>query len=281
MGWLKNPTARAEKATVPFNPNPSAAAAVTYEPNPAAFSSPAAAALLKKAAVRAFWADTSKPKIGASRVRKIPSTFPLASTTEIVTRAGVQIRFDVMNHHAAQYAATESSALITNIDESQREAVRALITSAVEAGRTVQETAKDLRNIVGLRPDQINALLSFRETGTARGLTIDQIEKKVARYASALLKQRGELIARTEILSAANKGQLELWHEARRSGQLDNTWLKQWILTHDELLCPYCEPLDETAIALNDSFQSDIGDVECPPLHPNCRCTMGLVKETA
>lgn len=196
-----------------------------------------------------------------------------------LSRIGVQLRFDVMNPHAAQFAATASSQLITSINDSQRDAVRALVEGAVGTGRTVQETARDIRNVVGLRPDQVDALGKFRERLAGRDLTIDQVEGKVERYAKALLKQRGELIARTEILTAANRGQLELWREARRDGKLDNTWLKQWILTPDELLCQYCEPMDDFPVGLNESFASELGDVEHPPLHPNCRCTLGLVKE--
>ena len=233
------------------------------------------------------------PVMEAARVTEVAQQFtPTAQQTTraaylrgasqgvpALTRVGAQIRFDLMNPHAAEYAATSSSTLITHINESQRAAVRVLIEGAVGTGRTVQETARDLRNVVGLRPDQAHALLQFRERMAGRDLTIDQVERKVERYANALLKQRGELIARTEILTAANRGQLELWREARRQGSLDGTWLKQWILTEDELLCPSCEPLDDEPVGLTEHFDSDIGSVQHPPLHPNCRCTLGLVKQ--
>lgn len=232
------------------------------------------------------------PVLQAARVTEVAQQFqPTAQQTTraaylrgasqgvpALTRAGVQIRFDVMNPHAAQYAATASSTLITHINDSQRDAVRALIEGAVGTGRTVQETALDIRNVVGLRPDQVNALSKFRERLAGRDLTIDQVEKKVARYANALLKQRGELIARTEILTAANRGQLELWREARRDGKLDATWLKQWIVANDELLCEICEPMDDEPVGLNENFDSELGPVQHPPLHPQCRCTLGLVK---
>lgn len=189
----------------------------------------------------------------------------------------VDVRFDVVNPEAVAYARRASGALITAIDESQREAVRVLAESAVSGERTVQELARDVRDIVGLRPDQVRTLAQYRERLAARDLTADEVERKLRRYADALLRQRGELIARTEILKAANEGQLALWREAKQAGQLEGL-RKIWVTTPDELLCPHCEPLDGVAVGLTDAWDSEIGSVSTPPLHPNCRCTMGLTR---
>lgn len=192
----------------------------------------------------------------------------------------VRIRFDAMNPHAAQFARTQSSQLITQIDGSQRETVRNLIETSVSNGRTVQDIARDIRNVVGLRDDQVTALSNYRERITERGtLTIDQIERKVGRYADALLRQRGELIARTEVLHAANAGQLEIWMEAQRQGTLGNEWRKKWVLTPDELLCESCESMDEAVAEFDEEFENDLGETAMvPPLHPNCRCSIVLEK---
>lgn len=195
-------------------------------------------------------------------------------------QAEIRIRFDAMNPHAAQFARTQSSELITQINESQREAVRNLIETSVSNGRTVQDIARDIRNVVGLRDDQATALMNYRERITQRGkFTVDQIEAKVSRYADALLKQRGELIARTEVLHAANQGQLETWMEAQRQGVLGNEYRKKWVLTPDELLCPECEAMDGEVVEFDQEFDNHQGETAMvPPLHPNCRCSMVLVK---
>lgn len=230
----------------------------------------------------------------ASRVQDLGETF--RPTTETTDRAAymrgaregaqelrrnqVSIRFDYMDPHSAQYARAESSRLITQINESQREAVRNLIESSVASGRTIQETARDISHVVGLRDDQVRALQNYRERVTVRGkLTIDQIEKKVRRYADALVRQRGELIARTEVLAAANAGQLESWKEAKRQGLLDNTYGKKWVTTPDELLCDACEAMDEQTVGFNEVFDNgEGGTAQFPPLHPQCRCSMVLDK---
>ena len=205
-----------------------------------------------------------------------------ARVGERVLRMGprVGIRFDAMNPHAALFARTRSGALITQIGESQREAIRNLVESAVGGGRTVGDIARDIRHIVGLRDDQLRALLKYRDvvSDPKRKLTVDEIEKKVRRYADALVKQRAELIAQTEVLTAANAGQLEIWHEAQRQGTLDGSHGKVWITTPDEFLCPFCEELDGQVANLNAQFESDYEQVQHPPLHPQCRCSIGLEK---
>lgn len=195
-------------------------------------------------------------------------------------KVNVEIRFDHMDPHAATYARRASSRLITHINESQREAVRNLVETSVATGRTVQDIARDIRNVVGLRPDQVDSLGKFRERISQReGLSVDQIEGKVRRYADALLRQRGELIARTEVLSAANNGQVETWMEARRAGLIDQTFGKEWVVTPDELLCPICESLDNQVVGLTEQFESDEADaVAHPPAHPQCRCSLILSK---
>lgn len=195
----------------------------------------------------------------------------------------VRIRFDAMNPHAATFARTQSSQLITQIDDSQREAVRNLIETSVSNGRTIQDIARDIRHVVGLRDDQVTALSNYRERITERGrFTVDQIESKVRRYADALLRQRGELIARTEVLHAANQGQLETWMEAQRQGTLGNDWRKKWVLTPDELLCESCEAMEDEVAEFDEVFENELGETAMvPPLHPNCRCSLVLTKEAA
>jgi hypothetical protein len=52
---------------------------------------------------------------------------------------------------------------------------------------------------------------------------------------------------------------------------------RAWIVTPDDKICDFCEALDGQAVALDEPFVSDeYGEVDTPPLHPQCRCTMGL-----
>jgi len=85
---------------------------------------------------------------------------------------------------------------------------------------------------------------------------------------------RAELIAHTETMRAANKGQREAWQQAQEDGYLEEGERRTWIVTDDDHLCEDCEPMDGEEAALDEDYDGDGGDG--PPLHPDCRCTEGL-----
>ncbi len=81
---------------------------------------------------------------------------------------------------------------------------------------------------------------------------------------------RAEMIARTEVMDAANEGLAQSWSQAQEEGLLPADAKKEWIATSDA--CPECEEVDGEVVPIDDDFS--VGDD--PPLHPNCRCTMGI-----
>lgn len=82
---------------------------------------------------------------------------------------------------------------------------------------------------------------------------------------------RAEMIARTESMDAANEGLAQGWSQAVEEGLLTGDEQKTWIAAEDP--CPECEEVDGETVPMDEDFS--VGDD--PPLHPNCRCTMGLV----
>lgn len=192
-------------------------------------------------------------------------------------RQSININFNVIDMRSAEWAHAQAARLVTEINDSQRDTIRALIERSVAEGRTIQQTARDLRNVIGLRSDQLDAQWAYRERLIARGLDQQKIGAMVEKYAQAQVRQRALLIARTEVMSSQNAGLLAGWREAQDEGKLSANVRKQWIVTPDELLCEHCEPLGTAdPIPLNEMFN---GEVMHPPLHPNCRCSMGLVTQ--
>jgi hypothetical protein len=84
---------------------------------------------------------------------------------------------------------------------------------------------------------------------------------------------RASLIARTESMTAVNEGQRDAWDQALEKGLLTEDNRVVWIATSDA--CPECEELDGEERTLDGEYPGDGGDG--PPLHPNCRCTEGIV----
>lgn len=188
--------------------------------------------------------------------------------------------FDAADPATAAIAARSSAALVTNVTAETRKAIRSVVSQAFRERITVRETAKLIKPMIGLTDRQALAVLKRRQTLINAGLKPAAISKDLARYTATLLKQRAEMIARTEIQRANTEGQLSAWRAARDQGLLSANLAKVWIVTPDDRLCPQCEPLDGQQAALDGTFETGIGRVDGPPLHPLCRCALGLVQAT-
>lgn len=151
----------------------------------------------------------------------------------------VEFEFDRTNPRATEWAREHAGELIMNITETTRDQIRDLVEDAFEEQFTVEELADEIASIIG-----------------------DE--------------DRADKIAHTETMRAANEGVLEAWQQATESGLLEGTEKKEWITTPDDRLCPICEPLDGQTVGLNEQFDVEGGDLDGPPAHPNCRCTLGL-----
>lgn len=211
-------------------------------------------------------------------------------------RAEFALVFDRTNPAAVAYARARAAQLVTRVQGETRDAIRELVTQAFSGQVDTWDTAGRIRQIIGLRPDQVRALARYRVELEAlaasrrpvtavtrmrrlnsRGLTRDRIDAWVERYRQRLLHQRAVLIARTEILAASNYGQLAAWRQAVDEGQLPSTAQKRWIVTPDDRLCTRCRPLAGQVRRLDEPFLAEDGAmVLAPPLHPNCRCTTAL-----
>ena len=156
-----------------------------------------------------------------------------------VAAAPIGMKFDVTNPAAVEWISSHAGELITSISESTRED----IVDLVEAAFTEQFDVDDLT-------DRISDLIGD--------------------------DARAEVIARTETMRASNEGQSQLWDQAVEVGLLTGNEHQIWITTPDDRLCPICEPMDGETTGLDGTFTVDGEEIEGPPAHPNCRCTIGL-----
>jgi hypothetical protein len=82
------------------------------------------------------------------------------------------------------------------------------------------------------------------------------------------------MIARTEVMTAANQGRFISWQQAGDRGLIDlSTAYKEWIAEDDA--CDECSFADGEFALAEEDFES-VGE-GMPPAHPNCRCTAVLV----
>jgi SPP1 gp7 family putative phage head morphogenesis protein len=163
-----------------------------------------------------------------------------ATVTTLADPAIGGFAFDRTNPNAVAKVQEQAADLITGISETTREQIKELVEQAfTDPDMDVHSLADEIDNIID-DPD------------------------------------RAETIARTEVMQAANDGQLEAWDQAQEDGLLTGQEQKEWIVTPDDRLCPVCEPMDGVTVGIDEDFDVDGDEMEGPPAHPNCRCTIGL-----
>lgn len=196
--------------------------------------------------------------------------------------AGVDVSFTATNPESVLWAERRAAALVTEVDQSTRSAVRALVRASQAEGREVRWLARELREVVALREDQVAAVERFRQRLVLQELPADRVAARTERYAAAQLRLRANTIARTETIAATAAGQDRLWEAAADSGAIDRDRARrEWLVTPDDVLdAEVCEPMDGQRVLIGEPFVTGTGErVMQPPAHPNCRCAFGLVFE--
>lgn len=232
------------------------------------------------------------------------------ATPALAERGGsLAMRFDMVNPNTIQAVRTYGFNLIRQISDDTRDGIRSIVAHAMEYGGHPYEQARQIRQLIGLTESQADAVSNFRhllETrdrealtralrdkrfdGTLRralgenptaDLSQDQIDRVVQRYGERMLNARAENIARTETINAARLGTQNAWVQATENGWLDRAKVRQgWMVTPDDRLCMWCAAvplLNPSGVPLGQSFETPLGPVDGPTLHPQCRCILYLM----
>ena len=196
--------------------------------------------------------------------------------------AGLPTSFVLDNPFSLPWIREHSAEFLADVSDSSRKAVRALLLRSFQEGITPAQTARDMREVIGLTERESRAVANRRAQLIADGLGGEVLDKKVRSYADKLQRDRTLRIARTETITAEAQGLRDSWQAAVEAGDLNPGVEKVWIAsTSSERTCPICLELDGKTVPLNESFPSAVlgTGVPRPPSHVNCRCTMGLVIE--
>lgn len=156
------------------------------------------------------------------------------------------------------------------------------LTSAIAAS-----TKKMSQNFNSETIDQLTTTLN---EGIQAGESISDLSSRVASVYDTATSYRSDRVARTESQFASNGATLDAYTQNPVVTSM------QWFANPGA--CPYCDELDGTVVGLSESFvsqgdsvdttdangddisyQADYGDVDTPPLHPNCSCTIIPVTE--
>lgn len=215
----------------------------------------------------------------ASAADVVRKAFVLGSNSAVaVLPEGVTAALNLTSPFMVRAAEDSAARLVTGVTTETRKSINAVIRRAVAGELSGRDAGVLIRSLVGLTERQAAAVLTRRAKLIAQGLKANRVARDAARYSARLLKQRAEMIARTEIIRAASEGQVHTWLEAQRQGFLGPNARKRWVVTPDDRLCPQCAPKAGEIVPIHALFTDGVSG---PPLHPQCRCALALVTQTA
>jgi HK97 family phage portal protein len=193
------------------------------------------------------------------------------------------IEFNVANPLAIEWAEVHGGEFIAEIKLATKKAIRSSIAQALKRGLSVnQEVRRLLKLQIGLTEQQAGAVDNYAQRLKTRKpqLSKEQLDKRVLRYRNAKQRLRAQTIARTELAFGSSAGQEGLWQQAAKQELLNTTKLnRKWLSTFDLKRCAICGGLSNLpSIPFEKSFEYAGRSYRNAPAHPNCRCTVGLVK---
>ena len=143
-----------------------------------------------------------------------------------------------------------------------------------------QRSTKIAKDVNDETEKQLRATLS---QGLQAGETSFELRARVEQVFGSALTVRADRIARTESARAQTFGDIEAWDQ---SGVVE---AKEWFTAHDDRQCKFCRPMDGKVIGIKTNFfrkgdvwegddgktiTLDYDDIQGPPMHNNCRCTL-------
>jgi hypothetical protein len=164
-------------------------------------------------------------------------------------RQSVNVGFDILNPKHIDAIRTLETRVIQTLQQEQRDVIRAHIENGLRDGKGVRSVARGIRDVVGLAPNQLKAVDSFRkalEEGdvskalgyklrdkrlkVSEAMTPAQIDRAVEAYKRKFIAHHANTVATTATLDALKKGQHLVWQDAIDRGLVDGSRLqKTWV----------------------------------------------------
>ena len=203
------------------------------------------------------------------------------------------ISFNQINETSVEYASSRTDFLVDAMNIENKQAIQDTIAKSIEEGWGSEKTARKIREHVGLTESHMNAIhreeeRRLKKAAGRRNVTVGElaeqypqdvakIEAQITRFTAKRYHMRARLIARTELATAANRGQNILWEKAIESNVLRRDEVRRRWVTAGFDVDAVCQDLEGTFTSFDGGQTFSGGFVE-PPAHPNCRCTLILVE---
>lgn len=223
----------------------------------------------------------------------------------------VKAEFDITDERVSSYLRATRQNFIRNLSRQQQAAIRQILVSGMQRGRTVQQLARSVAAVIGLTPEQARMVENYRyalensdrsalsrelrdrrfdervlsAVEESNPLTVKQIDRMVDTYARNLKRHRAQVIAQTESLKMTQQARRDAVRQIANLAGFDAQKVrKTWQTTIDGRERPSHRTMDGQTVAMDEPFVSPSG---ARLMHPgdtsqgappeeivNCRCSV-------
>lgn len=194
--------------------------------------------------VRAATANASPATVAAwkAAIEEIFGRTALASASRLSSVLGFS--FNMYD----PYALGEIDRIVgeqVKVGEDTQQAIQNVVLRGHVEGITPYNQARIIRGMVGPAPQHSNAAATYLQGMLDAGVPEKNAVYNAELYQNRLVNWRATTISRTENIRAANAGRVAMWDQMVRDGILEqHRMYLQWNATDDDILCPYCAPMD-------------------------------------
>jgi hypothetical protein len=220
------------------------------------------------------------PTVWANDVKILPSIITTSYTDDSSVWVIKADPPPPINNYSIRWMRKRVDDLITqNVTKQQRLVIQDILANAFEKGLRAETVYAEIKANIGLTEQASKAVERRRILLEEQGFFKSEVEKQIDKYRGQLLKQRAQMIARTETIAANAAGRKHAWQLAQDSGQLpevERVWITAPPSPNPNRPCEICLGLDGKKAPINGTYESIEGSVEGPPAHPSCRCSETL-----
>jgi hypothetical protein len=181
-----------------------------------------------------------------------------ASGSDAVGRFEKQERTDPIGQASTSWANSHAGSLVAGLTNETMQALRTVVRTGIDQGKSIPEIARELRPIIGLNNQQAGAVGSLATKLEEEGLAQADIDKALDRYMNKAHLSRALTIARTETASALNEGAIIGYKDAG---------IKRLMRVEDPDCCErFCQDHQGQIYTIGEASG-------VLPAHPNCEGT--------
>ena len=180
--------------------------------------------------------------------------------------------FDAKNRAAQKVAQAQAARMITRVSKETQKAIRLLIVSSIRDGIPPVTIARQMRKMLGMNLRQAVATNNYRKLIAKGGFTKLHTEALTGKFVQKKIRERAINIARTETMTALNRGKVLSWEQGMVDGTIDKSLKVEILATGDERTCPICDFRNGSIVSVKDHANQ-------PSFHNMCRCTVMLVEK--